>query len=151
LDLESTFFMIKPDGVQRNLIGRIINRIEEKGYKIIAMKMVMIDRETAEMHYREHREKPFFRELVDFITSGPVVAMVVEGEDVIEGMRKMMGKTDPGDSAPGSLRGDLGVNLSRNVVHGSDSGQSAAREIGIFFRETEMIDYSRIDEKWIYP
>ena len=143
--------MIKPDGVQRNLIGRIINRVEEKGYKISAMKMIRIDRETAEEHYGEHKGKVFFPDLVGFITSGPVVAMVVEGENAVEGIRNMMGKTDPADSPFGTIRGDYGLNLSRNVVHGSDSLESAEREIGIFFKDEEILKYGRNDEKWIYP
>jgi nucleoside-diphosphate kinase len=143
--------MIKPDGVQRNLVGRVIIRLEDKGYKIAAMKMIRIDRETAEEHYGEHEGKPFFADLVKFITSGPVVAMVVEGEDAVDGIRKLMGKTDPADSPHGTVRGDFGLNLSRNVVHGSDSPESAEREINIFFREDEILEYHKIDEKWIYP
>ena len=148
---ETTFFMIKPDGIQRNLVGRIIERVESKGFKIVALKMIKTDEKTARKHYEEHGEKPFFQGLVDFITSGPVVAMVIEGKNVVEGIRNMMGKTDPADSAPGTIRGDYGVDLSRNVVHGSDSVGSAEREIGIFFRDPEMIEYEKNDEKWIYP
>ena len=151
MTVERTYFMIKPDGVQRNLIGRIINRLEEKGFKIAAMKMIRIDRNTAEVHYGEHKGKSFFTDLVDFITSGPVVAMVVEGENAVKGIRDLMGKTDPADSPIGTIRGDHGLNLSRNVVHGSDSTSSAEREIGIFFRDEEILDYARNDEKWIYP
>lgn len=150
-DTERTFFMIKPDGVHRNVAGEIIRRIERKGYKLVAMKLVRIDGKTAREHYKEHREKPFFEELVDFITSGPAIAMVVEGENAIKGIRDMMGKTNPADSSPGTIRGDFGINLSRNVVHGSDSESSAAREIGLFFEATEMLEYEKNDEKWIYP
>jgi nucleoside-diphosphate kinase len=143
--------MIKPDGVHRSLVGRVINRVEEKGYRIAAMKMLSIDREMASKHYGEHEGKPFFDDLISFITSGPVVAMVIEGDNVIEGIRKMMGKTDPRDSAPGTIRGDHAVNLSRNVVHGSDSEESASREISIFFSDDEIIQTKKIDEAWVYP
>jgi nucleoside-diphosphate kinase len=148
---ERTFLMIKPDGVQRGLAGDILKRIENKGFKIVAMKMVVISEEMARNHYSEHQGKPFFNDLVGFITSGPVVAMVLEGEKVIEGVRTLMGKTDPKKSNPGTIRGDFGIHLSRNVVHGSDSPGSARREISIFFQDTELNEYTRIDEKWIYP
>lgn len=148
---ERTFFMIKPDGIQRGLIGDVVQRIERKGYKISAMKMLQISKEMGEKHYAEHRGKPFFNDLVDFITSGPVVTMVVEGEDVINGVRTMIGKTDPKASDPGTIRGDFGIHLSRNVVHGSDSPGSSDREISIFFPEKEIMDFVRIDEQWSYP
>ncbi len=148
---ERTFFMIKPDGVQRGLIGDVISRVGSKGYKIVAMKMIHISRETAMEHYGEHRGKPFFEDLVGFITSGPVVAMVVEGEDSVNGIRNMMGETDPKRSAQGTIRGDFGIHLSRNVVHGSDSTESASRETSIFFNEDEIMDFQRVDEAWIYP
>jgi nucleoside-diphosphate kinase len=148
---ERTFFMIKPDGIQRGLIGDVVQRIERKGYKISAMKMLKISREMAEEHYAEHIGKPFFSDLVGFITSGPVVAMVVEGENVINGVRTMMGKTDPKTSDPGTIRGDFGIHLSRNVVHGSDSPGSSDREISIFFQMEELMDFARIDEDWLYP
>ncbi len=143
--------MIKPDGVQRSLVGNIIDRIEDKGYKVSALKMLRVDEGTASKHYEEHVGKPFFNDLVSFITSGPVVAMVIEGDNVIEGMRKMMGKTDPRESPPGTIRGDLAIDLSRNVVHGSDSKDSADREISIFFNEDEIMDMEKIDEVWLYP
>jgi nucleoside-diphosphate kinase len=149
--VERTFFMIKPDGVQRNLIGEVVSRVLRKGYKICAMKMMRIDPAMAKRHYAEHEGKPFFGELVSFITSGPVVAFVIEGENAVEGVRQMMGKTNPRDSPQGTIRGDLGVNLSRNVVHGSDSTTSAIREISIFFGEKEILEYDRQDETWIYP
>jgi nucleoside-diphosphate kinase len=148
---ERTFFMIKPDGVQRSHIGDVISRVEAKGYKICALKMLHINTEMASRHYGEHEEKPFFGDLVSFITSGPVVAMVVEGDNVIEGIRNMMGKTNPRDSLPGTIRGDLAVDLSRNVVHGSDSKTSAEREISIFFDEKEIVEHEKIDETWVYP
>tara|TARA_B100000035_G_scaffold124296_1_gene105827 strand:- start:443 stop:841 length:399 start_codon:yes stop_codon:yes gene_type:complete len=128
-----TFFMIKPDGVQRNLIGQIISRVEAKGFKITKIKMMTISKELAEEHYGEHKDKPFFNDLVSFITSGPVVAMQVEGEDVVLQIRNIMGATNPSESTPGSIRGDLATELDKNVVHGSDSDQSAERELSLFF------------------
>ena len=130
---ERTFIMVKPDGVRRKLIGEVVKRIEDKGYDITEMKMFTIDQQLAKRHYEEHTEKPFFGELVSFITSGPVVAMVVEGDDVIAGMRELMGATNPADAAPGTIRADLAESLSNNVVHGSDSPESAAREVNLFF------------------
>ena len=128
-----TFFMIKPDGVQRNLIGQIISRVESKGFNITKIKMMTISKELAEEHYGEHKDKPFFDDLVSFITSGPVVAMQVEGEDVVLQIRNIMGATDPSESTPGSIRGDLATELDKNVVHGSDSEESAERELSLFF------------------
>ena len=128
-----TFFMIKPDGVQRNLIGQIISRVEVKGFKITKIKMMTISKELAEEHYGEHKEKPFFNDLVSFITSGPVVAMQVEGEDAVLQIRNIMGATNPNESTPGSIRGDLATELDKNVVHGSDSDESAERELSLFF------------------
>ena len=128
-----TFFMIKPDGVQRNLIGQIISRVEAKGFKITKIKMMTISKELAEEHYGEHKDKPFFNDLVLFITSGPVVAMQVEGEDVVLQIRNIMGATNPSESTPGSIRGDLATELDKNVVHGSDSDESAERELSLFF------------------
>ena len=128
-----TFFMIKPDGVKRNLIGEIISRVEEKGFKITKIKMMTISEDLAEEHYREHKDKPFFSDLVSFITSGPVVAMQVEGENVVAQIRNLMGATNPSDATPGSIRGDLATELDKNVVHGSDSDESAERELNLFF------------------
>ena len=128
-----TFFMIKPDGVQRNLIGQIISRVESKGFNITKIKMMTISKELAEEHYVEHKDKPFFDDLVSFITSGPVVAMQVEGEDVVLQIRNIMGATNPSESTPGSIRGDLAIELDKNVVHGSDSDESAERELSLFF------------------
>ena len=128
-----TFFMIKPDGVQRNLIGQIISRVEVKGFKITKIKMMTISKELAEEHYGEHKDKPFFDDLVSFITSGPVVAMQVEGEDAVLQIRNIMGATNPNESTPGSIRGDLATELDKNVVHGSDSDESAERELSLFF------------------
>jgi len=128
-----TFFMIKPDGVQRNLIGQIISRVEAKGFNISKIKMMIISKELAEEHYGEHKDKPFFNDLVSFITSGPVVAMQVEGNDVVLQIRNLMGSTNPSESTPGSIRGDLATELDKNVVHGSDSDESAERELSLFF------------------
>ena len=128
-----TFFMIKPDGVQRNLVGEIISRVEAKGFTITKIKMITISKELAEQHYGEHKDKPFFNDLVSFITSGPVVAMQVEGENVVLQIRNLMGATNPSESTPGSIRGDLATELDKNVVHGSDSDESAERELSLFF------------------
>jgi nucleoside-diphosphate kinase len=132
-DRQRTFVMVKPDGVARGLVGEVIKRIEEKGYVLREMRLFTIDQSLARQHYAEHSEKPFFTELVDFITSGPVVAMVVEGSDAVAGMRQIMGATNPLDAAPGSLRGDFATVITQNIVHGSDSPESAEREIGLFF------------------
>ena len=128
-----TFFMIKPDGVQRNLVGEIISRVEAKGFSITKLKMMTISKELAEKHYEEHKDKPFFSDLLSFITSGPVVAMQVEGENVVLQIRNLMGATNPSESTPGSIRGDLATELDKNVVHGSDSDKSAERELTLFF------------------
>ncbi len=147
--MERTLVLLKPDAVQRRLLGRIISRIEEKGLKIVAMKMMKVTRELAERHYAEHREKPFFGELVSFITSGPIVAMVVEGPKAIETVRKMMGKTDPLEAEPGTIRGDYGLSITMNLIHGSDSKKTAAREIPIFFAEDEILSYDIADSRWL--
>jgi len=125
--------MVKPDGVRRRLIGEVVKRIESKGYEIREMKLFTIDESLAHKHYAEHTEKPFFGELVSFITSGPVVAMVVEGPDVVAGMRQLMGATNPLEATPGSIRGDLATVITENIVHGSDSPESAEREVNLFF------------------
>jgi nucleoside-diphosphate kinase len=132
-DVQQTFVMVKPDGVRRGLIGEVIKRIEDKGYEFRQMRLFEMEEGLARRHYAEHSEKPFFGELVQFITSGPVVAMVVEGADAVAGMRQIMGATNPLDAAPGSIRGDFATVITENIVHGSDSVASAAREIGLFF------------------
>jgi len=142
--------MVKPDGVQRNLVGEIIARFEKRGIKIAALKILRISRELAEKHYGEHKGKPFFEPLVDFITSGPVVAMVLEGKDVVSTARDMMGATNPLKAAPGTIRGSYGMDVGRNVVHGSDSPESAAREIALFFAPEEVIDYNKEVDSWLY-
>jgi nucleoside-diphosphate kinase len=142
--------MVKPDGVQRALVGRILQRIEEKGFKIVAMKMSKMPAEKAREHYAEHAGKKFYQDLVDFITSGPSVSLVVEGRGAIAVMRRMNGATNPAEAAPGTIRGDFGIETGRNVVHGSDSAASAAREIALHFGISELVDYRRIDEAWLY-
>jgi nucleoside-diphosphate kinase len=137
--MERTFIMIKPDGVRRGLTGEIISRIERKGFRIVAMKKMVITRETAQKHYAEHQGKPFFEGLIRFITRGPVVAMVVEGPGAIGEMRRLMGATRPWEAAPGTIRADFATTVDENIIHGSDSPDSASREVGIFFRLEEII------------
>ena len=137
---ERTFAMIKPDGVKRKLVGAVIARIEAKGYRIVGLKQMVIPREMAERHYGEHAGKPFFDGLVSFITSGPVVAMVLEGENAIAGWRGMMGATNPAAAAPGTIRGDFATVIDENVAHGSDAPATAEREIGIFFGDDTLLD-----------
>ncbi|MFC7154779.1 nucleoside-diphosphate kinase [Halomarina halobia] len=150
-ETERTFVMVKPDGVQRGLIGEIVSRFEDRGLKLVGAKFVRIDRDLAERHYGEHEDKPFFGDLVSFITSGPVMAMVWEGQDAVAQVRTMMGETDPAESAPGTVRGDFGLDLGRNVIHGSDTEEgSNEREIDLFFDEDELLDYERSDETWLY-
>jgi nucleoside-diphosphate kinase len=132
-EVQQTLVLVKPDGVKRRLIGEVIRRIENKGYDIVDMKLMRIEEELAKEHYAEHTEKPFFGELVSFITSGPVVAMVVEGPDAVAGVRQIMGATNPLDAVPGSIRGDYATVITENIVHGSDSEASAEREIKLFF------------------
>ena len=148
--LERTFVMVKPDGVQRGLVGEIISRFERRGYKLVGLKMFTLSRAVAENHYAEHRGKPFFEGLVNYITSGPVVAMVWEGKNVVAAVREMMGATDPQKALPGTIRGTYGIDVGRNVVHGSDSVASAMREIGLFFRPEELVTYDRALEMWLY-
>lgn len=148
--MEKTFIMVKPDGVQRGLIGEIVNRFEQKGFTLAGAKLMQITNELAEEHYGEHKERPFFGELVDFITSGPVFAMVWEGEEVIKTSRNMIGATNPQEATPGSIRGDFAVTVGKNIIHGSDSAASAEREINLFFAENELVDYTKQDNTWIY-
>ncbi|MED3571856.1 nucleoside-diphosphate kinase [Cytobacillus praedii] len=147
--MEKTFLMVKPDGVQRNLIGEIVSRFEKKGFQLVGGKLMSIPQALAEEHYGEHKERPFFGELVNFITSGPVFAMVWEGENVIATARQMMGTTNPKDAAPGTIRGDFGVTVGKNIIHGSDSPASAEREIGLFFKEEELVEYAKLMNEWI--
>lgn len=131
--------MIKPDGVKRKLIGEIISRFEKRGFNIVAMKMVHIDRTTAERLYEEHKGKSFFEELINYITSGPVVCMIVEGEEAVTVVRKMIGNTDPKEAPPGTIRGDYALTKAENVIHASDSEEKAKREMSIFFVEKEIV------------
>ena len=146
---ERTFVMIKPDGVQRGLVGDILHRFEQKGIKIVAMKMVAVDRKLAEKHYGVHKGKPFFEPTVKYITSSPVVALVLEGINVIEMVRGMTGATDPQKAAPGTIRGDYGEFIGRNIIHASDAKQTAEFEIGLWFTPKEIAEYTRIDELWL--
>ena len=148
MEVERTFVMLKPDAVQRGLIGEIISRLEKRGLKLVAMKFMAVPRELAEEHYAEHRGKPFYEKLVNFITSGPVVAMVWEGENAISLVRTMMGKTNPQDSLPGTIRGDYAINMGRNVIHGSDGAESAEREISLWFKQEELVNWERDLERW---
>ena len=146
---EQTFAMIKPDAVQRGFIGEIINRFEKKGIKIVAMKLVAVDRKLAEKHYAVHKGKPFFEPTVKYITSSPVVAMVLEGVNVIEMVRGMTGTTDPQKAAMGTIRGDYGQFIGRNIIHASDGKETASFEINLWFTSKEIADYHRIDEDWL--
>jgi len=133
--VQRTLVLVKPDGVRRGLIGEVISRLETKGLELLRLELRTLERATAEEHYGEHREKPFFGELVDFITGGPLVAMVVEGPHAIAATRRLMGVTNPVDATPGSIRGDFALEIGQNLVHGSDSPESAEREVGLFFRD----------------
>lgn len=148
--MEKTFIMVKPDGVQRGLIGEVVRRFEQKGFKLAGAKLMQITKELAEEHYGEHKERPFFGELVDFITSGPVFAMVWEGENVIKTSRNMIGATNPVEANPGSIRGDFALTVGKNIIHGSDSPESAEREIGLFFQDSEQVNYEKDASAWIY-
>jgi nucleoside-diphosphate kinase len=147
--MERTLVLVKPDGVQRSLVGEIISRRERRGLKLVALKLMQVDDALARQHYAEHVERPFFRGLVEFITSGPLVAMVWQGDSVVEIVRKTMGETNPVNSPPGTIRGDLALDIGRNVVHGSDSLPSAEREINLFFSPQEILDYPRSADPWI--
>ena len=149
MEKEQTFVMIKPDAVQRGLIGNIISRFEKKGIKIVAMKMVDVNQKLAEQHYAVHRGKPFFEPTVQYITSSPVVAMVLEGINAIDMVRGTMGKTNPQEAAMGTIRGDYGQFIGRNIIHGSDGPDTAQKEINLWFTPKEIADYTRIDEVWM--
>ena len=147
--MERTLVLVKPDGVQRGLVGEVISRLERRGLKLVAMKLIRMEEERARRHYGEHVDRPFFVGLVEFITSAPLVAMVWEADNVVEIVRKTMGETDPASASPGTIRGDLAINIGRNLVHGSDSQDSARREIALFFDSEELLDYSRATAPWI--
>lgn len=146
---ERTLVLVKPDGVQRGLVGEVLRRLERKGYRILALKMLRMTEEMARRHYAEHVEKPFFKSLSEFITSGPLVAMVLEGPAVVATVRQMMGATDPAKSAPGTIRGDLALTIGMNIIHGSDSVERAAQEVAVFFEPGEVLEYRRDVENWI--
>lgn len=150
--MERTFVMVKPDGVQRGLIGEIVSRLEDRGLKLVGAKFMEIDDELAHDHYAEHEDKPFFEGLIDFITAGPVFASVWEGADATRQVRQMMGETDPADAAPGTIRGDLGLDLGHNVIHGSDHEDPGAneREIDLFFDEDELVEWTLDLTAWVY-
>lgn len=147
--MERTFIAIKPDGVQRQLIGEIICRFETKGFTLVGLKFMKVSRELAEQHYDVHREKPFFSGLVEFITSGPVTAMVWEGDGVVAAARKMIGATNPLSAEPGTIRGDFGVNIGRNLIHGSDAVETAQREIELWFKNEELVDWQPTLSGWM--
>ena len=146
---ESTLVLIKPDGVNRALIGKVIEKLESTGLKITGMKLILIDKDLASKHYEEHKDKPFFSSLVNFITSSPVVALALNGENAIQKTRTMMGSTNPLDSSPGTIRGDFGLSLEKNVIHGSANENDALREIKLYFSEEEIINYDRSVDNWV--
>ena len=147
--MERTLVLVKPDGVQRGLIGEIISCLERRGLKLVGMKLMQVDDALARQHYGEHVDRPFFDGLVAFITSSPVVAMAWEAENAVEAVRNTMGQTNPTTSPPGTIRGDLALDIGRNLVHGSDSPESAERELGLFFGVGELLDYARANDGWI--
>lgn len=149
-EIEKEFIMIKPDAVQRNLIGEIISRVERTGLKIIAMKFIRVTKNQAEKHYAVHKEKPFYNSLVNFITSGPTLAMAVEGLGAVKLTRKIVGATNPLDANPGSIRGDFALDIGRNLIHASDSVENAKLELAIYFSEEEYFDWEPIRNKWLY-
>ena len=147
--MEQTLILIKPDGVQRALIGQIISRFEQRGLKLVALKFIQMSRELAETHYAVHKERPFYASLVDYIISGPVVAMVWEGKNAIAAARATMGATNPVAAATGTIRGDFGMEIGRNLVHGSDSPENAVNEVNLFFNEAERVNWNRLTDSWI--
>lgn len=148
--MERTFIAIKPDGVQRGLVGEVIKRFETKGFTLVGLKLMNVPRELAEEHYSVHRERPFFSSLVDFITSSPVVAMVFEGDGVVASARKIIGATNPLTAEPGTIRGDFGVSIGRNLIHGSDALETAQREIALWFKEDELVNWEPTIKSWLY-
>ena len=147
--METTLILVKPDGVQRGLVGEVIGRLERKGLKIAGLKMVHVSEELANKHYGEHVGKPFFNSLVSFITSSPLIALAVEGENAVEVSRNLMGATNPKEAAPGTIRGDYGLTIGINIIHGSDSLESAERELAIFFESSEILAYDKAIDTWI--
>ena len=147
--MERTLVLLKPDALQRGLAGRIISRLEDRGLKLVGMKLLQMDMDMARVHYQAHVDKPFFTGLASFMTSRPIIAMAMEGPGAVELARQTMGATDPKLAAPGTIRGDLGVDIGRNLVHGSDSLEAAKRELSVFFRPEELLDYPREADAWI--
>ncbi len=148
-DKEKTLVLIKPDGVQRGLIGQVISKLELRGLKIVALKMLSINHELASRHYSEHIDRPFYKNLIEFIISSPVVATVFEGPDAVTLVRKTMGATNPLEASPGTIRGDMGITIDKNIIHGSDSIESADKEIALFFQPEEILTYERNIDAWI--
>jgi nucleoside-diphosphate kinase len=148
--MEKTFIMVKPDGVQRGLIGEIVSRFEKKGFQLLGAKLISVSTKLAQEHYKEHKERPFFGELIDFITCSPVFALVLTGDNVIATARQMMGKTNPSEALSGTIRGDYGISLGMNIIHGSDSPTSAERELALWFPESEQVEYDKTLNRWIY-
>lgn len=142
--------MVKPDGVQRGLVGEVISRIEKVGFKIVAMKFIQVSMKQAEEHYAIHKGKPFYEGLLEYITGGPVVAMIVEGKDAVKITRKIVGATNPVEAEPGSIRGDYALEIGRNIIHAGDSAENAIVEYKIYFSDEEIIKYNKIDEPWLY-
>ena len=148
--IEKTLILLKPDAVQRAIAGEIVSRFEKKGLKLVGMKLINVSKELAHTHYAEHKEKPFFPGLVDFITAGPTLSMVVEGDNAIAVVRKLVGATNPQNADPGTIRHDYGMVTGRNLIHASDSPTSAAREIALFFKKEDIIEYKLVHEIWVY-
>ncbi len=148
--MERTLVLVKPDGVQRGLVGAIVDRFERRGLRLVGLKLIRIDRAVAERHYAEHRARPFFPQLVAFVTSSPVVAMVWTGPGAVALVRTMMGATDPAAAPPGTIRGDYGIDVGQNVVHGSDGAERAEEEIALYFGPDELIDWERDGERWVH-
>ncbi len=147
--MERTLILVKPDGVQRGLIGEIAGRFERRGLKLVGMKFMQMSRELAEQHYGIHKGRPFYEALVDYITSGPIVAMVWEGKEAIAAARATMGATNPVSATPGTIRGDFGMEIGRNLVHGSDSVENGVKEVALFFRDEELVSWQRVTDSWI--
>jgi nucleoside-diphosphate kinase len=148
--MERSLVLIKPDAIQRGLAGEIISRLEKKGLKIVAMKMLHMDKKLAQRHYAIHKGKAFFDDLVSFITSSPLIAIVFQGKNAVEIIRQMMGETDPAKASSGTIRGDFGIDIGHNLIHGSDSLENASKEIDLFFSAEEIYDYDRELDTWIY-
>lgn len=149
MSVERTLVLLKPDAVQRRLVGTLIGRLEQKGLQLVGMKLIRITEELARRHYAEHVDKPFFPELKNFVTSSPTVAMAWEGEQAVAAVRALMGPTNPHKAPPGTMRGDFGLNFTMNLIHGSDSPESAARELALFFKADELLSYQHCDRGWL--